>query len=152
MFALTGCEKTAQVKPQTYSSANFTLSYNEMQSTGKILIDENKNISLSVDSPESLKGFSAKTDGEKFTVKYNGITASYDTKDLPDSTFFKLAFYALKKFTDTENTEYNKTDSGYIGTENTELGEVKIELNEEHFIKSIKIPTQGFYLELTKNQ
>lgn len=151
MLTLTGCEKTTQIKPQTYSSSAFTLSYNEMQSKGRILIDENKKISVSVESPQSLKGFFAETDGQNFTVNYNGITASYTAKDLPDGVFFKLAFYALKKINNTENIRFEKTENGYIGVDKTELGEVKIELDEDNFIKAIRIPNQGFYLELTKN-
>ena len=150
VLTLTGCEKTTQVKPQAYSVSAFTLSYNEMKSTGRILIDESKNISLLVESPESLKGFSAKTDGQNFTVNYNGITATYTANDLPAGAFFKLAFYALEKIKNTENIQFEKTENGYVGIDKTELGEVKIELDEDNFIKAIKIPPQGFYLELSQ--
>ena len=147
---LTGCEKIEKVKPQIYSDADFTLSYNEMQINGDISIQSENNIRLSVDSPDSLNGFTADFKNGKLTANYKGISVSYDKQDLPDNAFFKLIFYSLKKISKAEDIRFNKSDDEYIVSENTEFGEVIITLDEEHFIKSLKIPTQGFYLELTK--
>lgn len=147
---MTGCEKIEQVKPQAYKSADFTLSYNEMQIKGELSINNENNINLSVDSPDSIKGFTASLKDNKITAKYKGITVNYEKQDLPDNAFFKLIFYTLEKFSKAEDIQFNNTDNEYFGTENTEFGEVKVTLDEEHFIKSLEIPSQGFYLKLNK--
>ncbi len=150
LLTLTGCQKEKEIKPQTVFSASFSLSYNEMQIKGEFSADEEKNVSVSVNSPDTLKGLRADFDGEKFDISYNGMAVTYQKSDLPDGAFFKLVCLALEKISSTEGMTFEETDDGYSSTADTELGSMTITLDTDYYIKSIEIPSQGFYLKLTK--
>lgn len=152
MLTFTGCQKTAQIKPQLVFSADYTLEYNEMQIKGTLLAEDDGNVSISVTSPKTLKGLFAKTDGENFEVNYNGISLSYSKDNLPDGVFFKMILISLEKIKTSEQLDFEKVEDKYIATESTALGDVEITLDENFYIEKIEIPTQGFYLKLKKTR
>ena len=150
MLTFTGCQKETEIKPQSVFSADFTLSYNEMQIKGEIEAYETQKVKIKVASPESLAGMSATAENDNFEINYNGMSVSYTKDDLPEGAFFKLVLMSLDKIIDRDGLEFESTDGGYTATEETELGDMTIFLSDKFFIESIKIPNQGFNLKLTE--
>lgn len=144
ILTFTGCEKSSEIKPQNIFKSAFTLNYNSLQICGDISVSENNQIDITVNRPDKLKGLKVKVLNQKATVSFKGITTELDEKQLPEGAFFELLNTALKQIVSSETAVYQKHENEYQAEIDTGLGKMKVILNDEFFIKSISIDSQGF--------
>ena len=81
-----GCSKPQPAEPLTVGfSCEFRAQYNDLAAAGTLTRQTAESVSLEFSEPDTLKGLTAKWDGQTVRLQYLGLSYSVDPNDLPEN-------------------------------------------------------------------
>lgn len=109
-----GCSGRA-VTPVTAFTADFTAEYRGLEPCGRVSVSGAGYVSVALDSPETLRGMSARYRGGELSLSLDGLRCTADEAYLPDGAFFSLMKRAVTELGDPESRcEYELDDRGCL--------------------------------------
>ncbi len=119
-----GCGEST-VEPVTAFTADFTAEYRGLKPCGSVSVSGAGYASVTLDSPETVRGVSAVYRGTELSLSLDGLRCTSDEAYLPDGSFFSLMKRALTEVGDPDSRcEYEFDERGYPVS--AKLGELRV--------------------------
>ena len=153
IFSISSCTEKAPKIPElvTGFSGNADVELGETKLKCNISHTEKGVSSITVSSPESLKGLSFKNLGGTYSISYNELICETENSFLPDSCFAQAITNVLDKASEEDGAIYQKSeDNNAIFTGASKSGDFTIYADSKTgIIKKIEIPEINFTANLT---
>lgn len=144
IFSIASCTSKAPKIPDlvTGFSGNVDVEMGETKIKCSISHTEKGISSVTVSSPEGLKGLSFKNLGGTYAISYNELICETKTSFLPDSSFAQAITNVLDKASEENGAVYQKTEEeNAVFTGTSASGEFTIYADSETgFIEKLEIP------------
>lgn len=144
IFSIASCTSKAPKIPDlvTGFSGNVDVEMGETKIKCSISHTEKGISSVTVSSPEGLKGLSFKNLGGTYAISYNELICETKTSFLPDSSFAQAITNVLDKASEENGAVYQKTEEeNAVFTGTSVSGEFTIYADSETgFIEKLEIP------------
>ena len=102
IFLLSGC--TGSNKPPSDKfKADFKASYKDVKLSGKIYSASNSALTITLLSPEPMKGYVYKYERDKLSLTFNNMNIKSSVDYLPDSDFTKSVYNIIKSIKKENN-------------------------------------------------
>lgn len=144
IISVTSCTEKAPKIPElvTGFSANADIELGENKLKCSVSHTEKGISSITVSSPENLKGLSFKNFGGKYSISYNELSCETDTLFLPDSSFAQAITNVLDKVSEENGAVYQRSEQDKaIFTGTSDSGDFTLYADSKTgAIKKIEIP------------
>lgn len=150
LAALCGCEKPGENKSAVVTdfTADFTAEFNSMNIGGKITVNRQGMLNLSINSPEELNGIEIRYKGSELNLGREGLLCTADEAYLPDTAFSSIIRDILNRLShDAANGSLKKSDNK-ISVSST-LGDCQITVDGEDKITSLECLDAGLSITFT---
>lgn len=110
--------------------------------------------SITISSPEGLKGLSFKSSGGSYAISYNGLSCETENSLLPSSCFAQAISNVLDKASEENGAVYQKTeDNSAVFSGTSESGAFTLCADSRTGkIQKIEIPEKSITVTFTENQ
>lgn len=144
IVSITSCTEKAPKIPEliTGFSGDADIELGETKIKCNISHTEKGISSITISSPENLKGLSFKNLGGKYSISYNELSCETESSFLPDSSFAQAITNVLDKASEENGATYQRSEDDkaiFIGT--SESGDFTLYADSKTgTIKKIEIP------------